>query len=227
MGLKENYKEIVERIERACERVGRDPASVSIVAVAKGHPAEAVREATEIGLKIFGENKVQEAKAKIPLCPPGIKWHMIGHLQMNKVKDAVQLFDMIHSVDSLRAVMEISKRAMQFNKIMPILLEVNVSGETSKFGYSPSMLKEEIKEIIKLPDIDLQGLMTMAPFLEDPQQTRPYFKRLRELKQECEDVIGKALPHLSMGMTNDFEVAVEEGATYVRIGTALFGERAY
>lgn len=225
MGIAENLEKVKKRIQSACEKSGRNPDSVILVAVCKGHPPEAVKEAFECGVRIFGENKVQEAKGKIPLCPSGISWHLIGHLQTNKAKDAVRLFDMIHSVDSLKLAAELDKRAAQVQRKIPVLLEVNVSGEVSKFGYPPSLLIGEIKELSAFPNLDLQGLMTMAPFVDDPELTRPVFKKLRELRDECEQVLGRPLPHLSMGMTNDFEIAIEEGATMVRIGTAIFGER--
>lgn len=225
MGVAENLESVKQRINTACERSGRRPDSVILVAVCKGHPPEAVREAFECGIRVFGENKVQEAKAKIPLCPSGISWHLIGHLQTNKARDAVRFFDMIHSVDSLKLAEELDKRAAQVQRKIPILIEVNVSGETTKFGYPPSLLIGEVKRLSEFQNLDLQGLMTMAPFVEDPELTRPVFRRLRELKNECEQILNRPLPHLSMGMTNDFEVAIEEGATMVRIGTAIFGER--
>ncbi|MCX7872629.1 MAG: YggS family pyridoxal phosphate-dependent enzyme [Verrucomicrobiae bacterium] len=226
MALEENLEIVRQRIRTACERCGRNPESVTLVAVVKGHPPEVVKQAFECGVRIFAENKVQEAKAKIPLCPSGITWHLIGHLQTNKAKDAVQLFDMIHSVDSLKLAEEINKRSQQIRKKIPVLLEINVSGELSKFGYAPSILAGEIKKIAELPSLDIQGLMTMAPFVDNPELTRPFFRKLRELKNEYEQILNKPLPHLSMGMTNDFEIAIEEGATMVRIGTAIFGERS-
>jgi pyridoxal phosphate enzyme (YggS family) len=177
-------------------------------------------------LNLFGESKVQEAKAKIPLCPGHLRWHMIGHLQTNKCRDAVELFDMIQSVDSLRLAQEINKRAEQAAKRMPLLLEVNVTGETSKFGYQPERLLSELPQINALKRIEIQGLMTIAPWTLEPEKVRPFFRRLRELKEQCEQILGAPLPHLSMGMSGDFEVAIEEKATVVRIGTALFGRRA-
>ncbi len=225
MGIAENLDSVKKRISQACERAGRDPLSVSIVAVSKLHPSNAVNEAVRLGIKNFGENKVQEAKAKIPMCISGITWHLIGHLQTNKARDAVELFDMIHSVDSLKLAEELNKRAEKIDKKMPILIEVNVSGEISKFGYVPELLMGEIGKIAMLPNLELQGLMTMAPFTENPEEIRPIFRKLRELKERCEQLLNQPLPHLSMGMSNDFEIAVEEGATLVRIGTAIFGER--
>jgi pyridoxal phosphate enzyme (YggS family) len=175
---------------------------------------------------LFGENKVQEAKAKIPLCPGKLRWHMIGHLQSNKCRDAVHFFEMIQSVDSLPLAQEINKWADKSAKTMPILLEVNVAGESSKFGYGPQKLLGELKEINALSRTEIHGLMTVAPWSSEPEKVRPVFRKLRELKQECEQILGAPLPHLSMGMSGDFEVAIEEGATIIRVGTAFFGPRA-
>jgi len=174
---------------------------------------------------MFGESKVQEAKAKIPDCPGKARWHFIGHLQSNKVRDAVELFEMIHGVDRLDLAREISKRAEQTAKTMPVLLEVNVAGEASKFGYQPEQSLAELETINALPKIEVHGLMAIPPYVTEPGKARPYFQRLRELKSRCEQILGAPLPHLSMGMSGDYEVAIEEGATIVRIGTALFGER--
>lgn len=181
--------------------------------------------AADSGLAVFGENKVQEAKAKIPLCPGKLRWHLIGHLQSNKARDAVALFDMIQSVDSLHLAEEISKRAAAAGKTMPLLIEVSVVGEASKFGYRPDQLLAELKALNALPKIEIHGLMTVPPWSPEPEQVRPVFRELRELKTRCEELLGAPLPHLSMGMSGDFEVAIEEGATIVRIGTALFGPR--
>ena len=169
---------------------------------------------------------MQEAKAKIPLCPGKLRWHFIGHLQSNKVRDAVDLFEMVQGVDSLALAREISKRCEQAAKTLPILLEVNVAGEASKFGYAPERLLAELNELNALPKIEIHGLMAIPPFAPVAEKARPYFRRLRELKTACEQVLGTPLPQLSMGMSGDFEVAIEEGATLVRIGTALFGPRA-
>ena len=196
-----------------------------LLAVSKTHPPATIESAVNCGLLHFGENKIQEAKAKIPLCPGKARWQFIGHLQSNKVRDAVELFEMIQGVDSLGLAREISKRAEQAAKTVPILLEVNVAGEASKFGYQPARLLAELKELNALPKIEIHGLMAIPPFSPLPEKSRPYFQRLRELKIESEKILGFPLPHLSMGMSGDFEVAIEEGATIVRIGTALFGER--
>lgn len=225
MGFAENLNRIQERIRAACGRIGRDENSVQLLAVSKTHPAEAIEAAVNCGQIFFGESKVQEAKAKIPLCPGKARWHFIGHLQSNKVRDAVEFFEMIQSVDSLNLVREISRRCEQAAKTMPVLLEVNVAGEASKFGYKPEQLLADLIEINALSKIEIHGLMTIPPFVTDAEKSRPYFCRLRELKVQCEEIISAPLPHLSMGMSDDFEIAIEEGATIVRIGTALFGAR--
>jgi pyridoxal phosphate enzyme (YggS family) len=223
--LQDKLNSIQKRIRAACDRSDREPNSVTLLAVAKTQPPEVVKMAAELGLLLFGENKMQEAKAKIPLCPGKLRWHFIGHLQSNKVRDAVELFEMIQSVDSLPLAQEISKRAGQSAKTMPILLEVNVAGEASKFGCKPEKLLAGLKEINSLPRIEIHGLMAVPPWSSDAENSRPHFRRLGELKMQCEDILGTPLPHLSMGMSGDFEVAIEEGATMVRIGTALFGQR--
>jgi pyridoxal phosphate enzyme (YggS family) len=220
-----NLSEVRQRVSAACARSGRNPATVDVVAVSKGHTAVVVSAAAELGLSVFGENRVQEAKAKIGLCPSRLRWHLIGHLQSNKCRDAVHFFVMIQSVDSLSLAQEINKWAEKSAKTMPILLEVNVAGESSKFGYTPEKVLAELKEINALPKIEVQGLMTVAPFTQDDEKVRPVFRRLRELKGQCEEVLGAPLAHLSMGMSGDFEVAVEEGATMIRVGSALLGPR--
>ncbi len=217
---------IQQGIRAACDRCDRESNSVTLLAVTKSQPPEMVRAAADLGLTLFGENKVQEAKAKIPLCPSRLRWHFIGHLQSNICRDTIGLFDMIQSVDSLPLAQEISKRAEQAARTLPVLLEVNVAGEASKFGYPPERLLAELKAIGALPRIEIHGLMAVPPWSAEPEKSRPHFRRLRELKLECERVLGIPLPHLSMGMSGDFEVAIEEGATMVRIGTALFGPRS-
>lgn len=225
MNIAENLATIQTRLTSACDRAGRSPASVSLLAVAKYQPPEAVSAAAALGVTLIGENRVQEAKGKIPLCPGKLRWHMIGHLQTNKVRDAVELFSMIESVDSLRLAEEVNKRAEQAAKTMPILLEVNVAGEASKFGYPPARLLEELPTLNALPRVEIHGLMCVPPVKPMPEQVRPYFRELRELRVRAEAILGAPLPHLSMGMSSDFEVAIEEGATIVRVGTALFGPR--
>ena len=225
MSLQDNLNSIRQRIRAACDRCDREPNSVTLLAVSKTHPPETVQAAAELGLLFFGENKIQEAKAKIPLCPGKLRWHFIGHLQSNKCRDAVELFEMIQSVDSLPLAQEISKRAEQAAKTMPVLLEVNVAAEASKFGYPPDKLLADLKAIKALPRVQIHGLMTVPPWTAEPETARPHFQRLRELKAQCEEILAAPLPHLSMGMSGDFEVAIEEGATMVRLGTALFGPR--
>lgn len=227
MGLAENLEQIKKRIHAACERAGRSRESVLLLAVSKTHPPETIREAVNLGLTYFGENKVQEAKAKIPNSPGKARWHFIGHLQSNKCRDAVELFEMIQGVDSLSIAQEINKRAEQAGKTMPILLEINVAGEGSKFGYNPEQMLADLKAVNALPRLEIHGLMAIPPYTPVPEKARPYFQKLRELKQQAEAVLGAPLPHLSMGMSGDFEVAIEEGATIIRVGTALFGERSY
>ncbi len=225
MSFAQNLESIQQRIRAACARAGREENSVTLLAVSKSHPPETIREAVDAGQIYFGENKIQEAKAKIPLSPGKARWHFIGHLQSNKVRDAVGLFEMIQGVDSLDLATEISRRAEQAAKTMLILLEVNVAGEASKFGYAPERLLAELETLNALPRIEVHGLMAIPPFVSVPEKARPYFQKLRELKTGCEKILGVPLPHLSMGMSGDFEIAIEEGATVVRVGTALFGER--
>ena len=225
MDLATNLDLIQKRIAAACERAGRNPAGVQLMAVTKGHPPESVQAAAQLGLTLFGENKVQEAKAKIPQCPGHLHWHMIGHLQTNKCKDAVRFFEMIQGVDSFHLAEEINSSCEKAAKTMKILLEVNVAGESTKFGYKPEQVLSDLEKIKSLSKLEIHGLMTIAPYCTDAEKARPYFRRLRELKVECEKIIGAPLPHLSMGMSGDFEVAIEEGATIVRVGTALLGDR--
>jgi pyridoxal phosphate enzyme (YggS family) len=225
MNIAENFDSIRQRIAAACAHAGRDAAAVQLMAVSKTQPAAAVQAAVDCGQFLFGENKVQEAKAKIPLCPGKTRWQLIGHLQSNKVRDAVALFEMIQGVDNADIAREISRRAEQASKTMPVLLEVNVAGEASKFGYPPEQLLAELKALNALPRLEIHGLMAIPPYTPVSEKSRPHFRRLRELKAQCEIILGTPLPHLSMGMSGDFEVAIEEGSTMVRIGTALFGER--
>jgi pyridoxal phosphate enzyme (YggS family) len=220
-----NLARLRDRIAAACARAGRDPAAVTLMGVSKFQPPEAVRAALEAGLTTFGESRVQEAKAKIPLCPGRARWQMIGHLQSNKCRDAVALFSMIQSVDSLALAQELDRQCEKAAKTLPILLEVNVAGEASKFGYPPVKVLAEFRELNQLARLEIHGLMTIAPYSPTPERVRPVFRRLCELRGECEQLLGAPLPVLSMGMSGDFEVAIEEGATLVRVGSALFGER--
>ena len=223
--LQENLTRIRSRINQACERSGRQLDSVRLMAVSKNQPPERVAEAASAGLTLFGENRIQDAKVKIPLCPGQLEWHFIGHLQSNKSRDAVSLFQVVQGVDSLALAEELQKQALKQARSLPILLEVNVAGESSKFGWNPDRLLAELPQLNALNRLEVHGLMTIAPYAVDPEQVRPIFRRLRELRDRCTDLLGAPLPVLSMGMSGDLEVAIEEGATLVRVGTALFGER--
>lgn len=225
MDLATNLAKIQQRIAAACEKAGRAPETVTLMAVSKGHPPDTVRAMADLGVTLFGENKVQEGKIKVSLCPARLHWHMIGHLQSNKCRDAVHFFEMIQGVDSLALAQEINKWADKSAKTMPVLLEVNVAGEGSKFGFKPDLLLADFMAINALRRIEIHGLMTIAPWTPESEKVRPVFRRLRELKLRCEEMLGAPLPVLSMGMSGDFEVAIEEGSTLVRIGTALFGPR--
>lgn len=211
------------RIAAACARAGRRQGDVEIVGVTKHLGPETVREAWEAGIRILGENRVQEAAAKIPAAVSGPEWHLVGHLQRNKARQALELFEVFHAVDSLRLARHLARLAEESGARPRILLEINVSGESSKFGLRPGEAPAVIEEVLSLRALTLEGLMTMAPFAPDPERARPVFASLRDWRDRWERDFGVALPRLSMGMSNDFEVAVEEGATWVRIGTALFG----
>ncbi len=223
--LADNLEKIRRRIAAACARAGRDPAGVELLAVSKFHPAESVAAAARLGLSVFGESRLQEAKAKIPLCPDRLQWHLIGHLQSNKVRDAVALFPWIQSVDSPELAADIQKQAGKQSRTVQVLLEVNVAGEASKFGWSPARLLEQVTAMADLKRLEIQGLMTLAPYASDPERARPFFQRLRVLRDQCARLLGRPLPILSMGMSGDLEIAIEEGSTLIRVGTALFGPR--
>ena len=217
--IRANIEQVRERIASACQRVNRSPEEVTIVAVTKMVAPSAIATAFKLGVRHFGENRIQEAEAKIKQLSwlePHPTWHMVGHLQSNKVKVAVEIFDIIHSVDSIRLAEVLSRRA---RKTLPILLEVNVAGEASKSGFSITEVEPAVEAIAHLPGLEVRGLMTIAPMVADAEQVRPVFQKLRLLRESF------GLEHLSMGMTDDFEVAIEEGATLVRIGRAIFGER--
>ncbi|MFC1906099.1 YggS family pyridoxal phosphate-dependent enzyme [Chloroflexota bacterium] len=216
--ISQNLKAVEQRVATACERAGRSPDEVTIIAVSKTKPAQVVKAAFEAGSTNFGENRIQEAEEKIAkLSHINPTWHLIGHLQTNKVKIAVQLFDIIHSVDSVKLAEFISKQA---DKEIEVLLQINVAQEESKSGFTVAELPQALEKISELPNINVQGLMTIAPWVNDAEEVRPVFKRLKEMG----DSLG--LKHLSMGMTDDYEVAIEEGATMVRIGRAIFGARS-
>lgn len=214
-----------ERIAAACAAAGRDPEGVALVAVSKTQPPEAVREAADCGLRVFGENRVQEAGFKIPLCPGHLDWHLVGHLQANKARPAVRLFSTIHSVDSIDLLRRIDAIAGEEGRRPRVLLEVNVSGEGSKEGMRPDDVPAALEAANGLHCVEVAGFMTMPPYCEDPERARGFFRALRGLRDRCAAATGFALPELSMGMSMDFEVAIGEGATLVRVGTDLFGAR--
>jgi pyridoxal phosphate enzyme (YggS family) len=223
--IEANLNRVRNEIAQAAQISGRNVSDIELVAVTKTHPAEIVREAVDAGHLVFGESKVQEARAKIPLLPSNIRWHFIGHLQKNKIRHAFPLFEMIHSVDSLELAQAIDRIAHEDGLHPRILLEVNVAGEGSKFGFKATTLRAELESLLLLPRLSIEGLMCIPPLAEEPGTSRKYFVELRELRDALEQEFQVKLPHLSMGMTNDYSVAVEEGATLVRVGTAIFGER--
>ena len=227
--IRENLDTVEKNIDAACNRSGRAREDVTLIAVSKTKPVEMLKEAYDSGCRDFGENKVQELVEKYDQLPDDIRWHMIGHLQRNKVKYIVDKVYMIHSVDSLRLAEEISKEAVKKNVTVSILVEVNVAGEESKFGTTTEETVSLVENIAKLPNILVKGLMTIAPYVENSEENRLYFAKL---KQIYVDIIHKNIDNvfmeeLSMGMTGDYEVAIEEGATYIRVGTGIFGERQY
>ena len=221
----EALERVQTTIREACEKVGRRMDEVEVIGVTKTHGPDVVREAWEAGIRIFGENKVQEAGVKIPECVSGPEWHLIGHLQRNKAYPALELFSVIHSVDSLRLVEQLERVAGEAGHRPQVLLEINVSGEASKDGLRPEQAPEVIDCLMSCRSLTWTGLMTLAPFCPEPEQTRPVFAALRELRDRWESEYGIGLPNLSMGMSNDYPIAVEEGATWLRLGTALFGNR--
>lgn len=227
--LKDNYEAVKNNIEQACMRSNRDLSEVTLIAVSKTKPVPMLQEIYDAGARDFGENKVQELCQKYEELPQDIRWHMIGHLQRNKVKQVVGKAALIHSVDSYRLAQEISLQAQKQNITVPILIEVNIAKEESKFGIAKEDTIQLVEEIAELPNLTIQGLMTIAPFVDDPEDNRLYF---REIKQLSVDIKNKNIDNvtmdvLSMGMTNDYEVAIEEGASIVRVGTGIFGARNY
>ena len=222
--IRENYLRVMERIEKAACRVGRDPNDIKLVAVSKTVETDRIKEAIEAGVTILGENYVQEAQKKIEEIGQPVAWHFIGHLQSNKAKYAVRLFEMIHSLDNIPLIEELNRRVKQGDRMMKVLIEVNLSGEATKFGTDEEKMLNLAKRILALDHLSLEGLMTMPPYFDSPEMSRPYYIRLRELKEKMEKG-GIPMKELSMGMSNDFEIAIEEGATYVRVGTAIFGPR--
>lgn len=228
--LKENYLEVRRKIDEACKRAGREPKEVTLISVGKTKPVEMLEEVYEAGSRDFGENKVQEMCDKIEVMPKDINWHMIGHLQRNKVKYIVGKVSLIHSVDSLRLAEEIDVQAAKNGvDFVPILIEVNAAHEISKFGVSPDDVEQLVTEISELKHVRVKGLMTVAPYVDDPEENRPIFHKMKDLAVDIrnKNIDNVSMDILSMGMTNDYEIAVEEGATLVRVGTAIFGARNY
>jgi PLP dependent protein len=222
--IKENLLRVMERIEKAAQRSKRDPSEIKLVAVSKTVEAARIKEAIEAGVSILGENYVQEAKKKIEEIGRSVAWHFIGHLQLNKAKYVIHLFDMIHSLDNIPLAEELSRRAEQADRMIKVLIEINLSGEATKFGTDEGEILNLARRILQLSHLSLEGLMTMPPYFDSPEMSRPYYVKLRELKER---LVREGIPmkELSMGMSNDFEIAIEEGATYVRVGTAIFGPR--
>ncbi len=226
--MKTRIREINTRIAAAAARAGRDPLEIQLVGVTKTVPAERIYAAIDAGLRVFGENYIQEAMAKIDaISNHRLAWHFIGHLQTNKSKYAVRYFDLIHSVDSAKLAREISKQAKKYQKVQPVLVQINIGEEATKSGVTADNALKLVHEISALENLSVQGLMTLPPFFNAPEKVRPYFRALRNIRDQIRDtaIPGVSMTHLSMGMTGDFEVAIEEGATMVRIGTAIFGDR--
>ncbi len=224
--IAENLERVREQIAQAAAKVGRAPGDVELVAITKTHAAEKVHEAIQAGQSLFGESRVQEARAKIPELPSAIRWHFVGHLQKNKIRHALPLFEMIHSIDSLALAQEVNRIAEEEGMHPRVLLEINVAGEGSKFGFTPDQLHEQMEELLALPRLSILGLMTIPPLSEEPEASRKYFVQLRELRDRLQTEFRVDFAQLWMGMTQDHAVAVEEGATLVRVGTAIFGERS-
>lgn len=227
--IKENLKIVRQNINDACQKCNRSIEAVTLIAVSKTKPVSMLKECYEAGVRDFGENKVQEIMAKYDQMPKDVRWHMIGHLQRNKVKYIIDKVCLIHSVDSIRLAKEISKQAIKASKVMDILLEVNIADEESKFGASKTELLDLVREVCNLPGVRIKGLMTVAPYVDNSEENRQYFVKMRQL---CVDINAQNIDNenmnmLSMGMSGDYQVAIEEGATYVRVGTSIFGERNY
>src|SRR5580704_18377550 len=220
-----NLEKVKATIAEAERKSGRAEGSVELVAVTKTHPAEVVQHAVDAGQLLFGENRVQEAKAKIPDLPSKLRWHLIGHLQTNKIRQALPLFEVTHGVDSVGLLDEIQRIAGDLGLFPKVLLQVNVAGESSKFGFSPQRLLSQVEQISRADRVQVEGLMSIPPPAFNAEDSRGYFVQLRQLRDRLEMEFRFPLPHLSMGMSGDYRVAVEEGATYVRVGTAIFGER--
>lgn len=227
--LTENVIEVEKRVQAACDRAGRARDEVTLIAVSKTKPVSDIEEVLTTGILDYGENKVQELSDKYELLPKNIRWHMIGHLQRNKVKYLIGKVVLIHSVDSLRLAEQIEHEAAKADVVMPVLIEVNVAEEESKFGTTSAAATQLVEEVAKLPHIKVKGLMTIAPFTDNPEDNRIYFRKLKQLSVDIKskNIDNVDMDELSMGMTGDYEVAIEEGATMVRVGTGIFGERNY
>ena len=221
----DNLERVREQIANAAANSGRSADDVELVAIAKMHPAEKVREAVEAGQTLFGESRVQEARAKIPELSSNIRWHFVGHLQKNKVRQALPLFEMIHSVDSLALAQDINRIAEEGGLYPRVLLEVNVAGEGSKFGFAPDDLREQMEALLALRRLSIEGLMCIPPLAVESEDSRKFFVQVRKLRDSLEKEFNMKLPQLSMGMTQDFAIGIDEGATLVRVGTAIFGAR--
>ena len=223
--IAENLERVREQIASAAAKSGRSANDVELVAITKTHPAEKVREAIDAGQTLFGESRVQEARAKIPELPSNLRWHFVGHLQKNKIRQALPLFEMFHSVDSLALAQDINRIAEEEGLYPRVLLEVNVAGEGSKFGFAPDNLREQMEALLTLPRLSIEGLMCIPPLAVESEDSRKFFVQFRELRDSLEKEFNMKLPQLSMGMTKDFPIGIDEGATLVRVGTAIFGER--
>ncbi len=221
-----NLERVREQIAAAAEKSGRAADAVELIAVSKTHPAERVQVVAEAGQVLFGESRVQEARAKIPLLPARLRWHFIGHLQKNKIRHALPLFEMFHGVDSLALAQDMERMAEEDAMQPRVLLEVNVAGEASKHGFTSEAIRRDLEAVLSLGRLTVEGLMTIPPLAPEAEAARRYFVALRELRDELETDFDLQLPQLSMGMSGDYEIAIEEGATLVRVGTAIFGERS-
>jgi len=224
-GISDRIKVVEEQIALVANGCGRVPSEIELVAVSKSQSAEAVREALAAGQLLFGENRAQEVIAKVPLLPSSIHWHFIGHLQKNKVRKILPLVDLVHSVDSMELALDIDRIASELGLFPRILLQVNVSGEATKFGFSPEAARREAPRLLALPRVQLEGLMTIAPIVDSPDKARPFFVQVRQLRDRIAAENHVQLPTLSVGMSDDFEPAIQEGATLIRLGTAIFGPR--
>jgi pyridoxal phosphate enzyme (YggS family) len=223
--IAQNLERVRSQIAEAAKKSGRSPDEIELVAISKTHEAEKVRAAFDAGQQLFGESRVQEARAKIPLLPSAARWHFVGRLQKNKIRHALPLFELFHSVDSLELAQQMNRIADEEGSRPRVLLEVNVAGEGSKIGFAPDVLRAQMGLLLELPRLTIEGVMTIPPLAPEAEASRKYFVALRELRDEVAAQFHLQLPQLSMGMSGDFEIAVEEGATLVRVGTAIFGKR--